>query len=203
MSFLGLDFETSARLANIAVIVLAALGVAVGAYAYRWSNEAQAIKDAAFESFQQEARTKLANLEIEASNARERAAIAEKELLEIKEKTKDRELDGATRSNLIDWLKGGAKSTIRMWAPNAPEPVAYARHLRAAVEEAGWTVSALTVAPQLGSPSVGLKIWFDSDEPPPAAQELLNALNSAGLSAQPVRTANARNGEIVLAVGFK
>lgn len=203
MSFLGFDFETSARVANILVIAFAALGVAVGAFAYRWSNEAQAIKDASLESFQVESRTKLANLEIEASNARERAAIAEKELHEIKEKTLDRELDDNSRANLIEWLKGGTKGTIRMWSPNTPEPVRYARLLRTAIEEAGWTVTALTVASQMGSPTMGLRVWFDSSEPPATALMLQNALNSAGLPTQLVRTSNARNGEIVLAVGFK
>jgi hypothetical protein len=175
--------------------VLAALA---GLVTWYWGNRAAVEHDERTQRMEQTislSNERAARLELEASSAR-------LELEKIKEKTKDRELDNDTRANLVDWLTGGAKGTIRMWAPNSPEPVQYARQLRAAVEEAGWKVTALTVAPQAGL-TTGLKIWFDEADAPAAALLLLNALNSAGLPAQLVRTANASGGEIVLAVGFK
>ena len=143
-------------------------------------------------------------MELRIAEQQERAARAEKDLLDIQERARPRTLDPGARASLIDWLrKTDANASVQLWSPSSPEPIAYKLQLRDAIIEAGWLVTKTTASPQMGNPTVGIKVWFRDAEPPSVASLLHNALTQAGLDAKLERTNNAPPGETTLAVGLK
>lgn len=210
MSFLGLDFETSARYANMLVIALAALGTLVGAFAYRWSNEAQAIKDAALETFQTNSREAVANLELESNKQRERAAKAEElaskastiaseantrtfeqqeraakaeaRVLELEQKNEPRRIPSEQFDRLVAALGASpVKGPVTLaWVIGSPEAVAYGNRFKQALEAAGWTVPGTTIMADVTG--VGMAIVVRSvATAPPHATTLQQVLKSVGL----------------------
>jgi hypothetical protein len=214
MSLSALD--TWAFWLTVAAIALPVLGGAAAFFALYFSSQADTLREAADARFKVESTTKIAEANARAAEANEKAALAnenaarlselaakaELELAALKEKTAPRTLDPGSRATIIDSLAGSGE-TIRMWSHNSPEPIDFKKQLREALEAAGWTISQSTAGVQFGNVTVGLRVWFRQQEPPPAALALHNALNAAGLSAPLERSGNARTDEVVLAVGFK
>lgn len=90
------------------------------------------------------ANERASRIEIEAAEQRERAAVAERELLALKNRVSDRSLTPADRAKLLEALPRGSglKRGIEVQCVGgSPEPCAFADALAAVLKDAGWAVS--------------------------------------------------------------
>ena len=86
------------------------------------------------------ANARAAVLEKQAEEQRERAAKAERELLEVKERIAPRQLTEVQHRSIVDSLSGfrpGGELTV-ICVGGSPEPCAFAHQLAKALEDAGW-----------------------------------------------------------------
>jgi len=197
MTFLGLDVETSARYANMALVVLGAIAALLGAFAYRWNDEAQETKDAELRLFQDESRTKVANLEIEASNARTRAALAERQLLDVKNKLADRVLTREQLARITNTVRPFAGVVYQLSTFRGDrETAALSGQIENAIGPAGWALHADSQGGLLGTATgivvIGNREGTERDRN--AAEELAKALSAEGLEARSIVAGGIRIG---------
>jgi hypothetical protein len=87
-------------------------------------------------------RGKVATVEGDAAKQLERAAIAERELLELRLKVADRTLAPDQRTQLIAALSDGPKGHVDLFCESSTqEPCKFANELLAALNDAGWETS--------------------------------------------------------------
>jgi hypothetical protein len=125
-------------------------------------------------------------VEIELGLQQERAAAAEKELLELKERIKGRELTPSQKGSLSRALRDGTKGTITVSCSNVTsEPCTFATQLVDALHESGWSVTFKTnvmiMGPPGGSPLL-IQIQ-NKDRVPRRASALQKALQLVGFDA--------------------
>src|SRR5688572_13432492 len=78
MTFLGLDLESSAYIANVAVVVLTVILAGVGVLAFRWNERLQSQKDSERTRIQDELRAATSQADARAAEANAKAAEASK-----------------------------------------------------------------------------------------------------------------------------
>jgi hypothetical protein len=145
----------------------------------------------------------------------ERAAIAERSLLELQERIKDRHLTGEQQMRLSDRLRGFPNGQLEVrCAVGNPESRALAVELMAAFNSNGWHATLNDRVLMTRTP-VGLQLWIHTEDPnsregvaitgeaPERARSILNAFEFAQLSIEGHFSRDVPRGELVLVVGFK
>jgi hypothetical protein len=153
---------------------------------------------------QADAAARLKSVEGETAKQQERAAKAEKELVELRETLKPRTLTAEVRTQLIDALKSSSvKGPVLVTCiAGDSESCLFAREIRACLELAGWPV------PELGAiqtlPGYGLMIRVrDASGAPKHAEELQRILGSVGLPAPGDTVPTMPSACVMLWVGSK
>jgi hypothetical protein len=178
-----------------------AVGLTVGAalaglVAWWFSNEASA---------ESTARTRA--LELRVSEQQERAAIAERSLLELQERSRPRTIDADARATIVEFLDFGthlAPVSVEFVSGSVAEPHDFAIALTEAIRAANWTVANISGEQFPSSPPRGLVIRIsDVGGVEEQATQLQDALARAGLDPRLVKDRDVKVGEIRLRVGLK
>ncbi|MBV8859054.1 MAG: hypothetical protein JOZ02_19135 [Acidobacteria bacterium] len=137
---------------------------------------------AKIEAARAEAARQVGEVEKEVARQQERAAIAERALLELQERIKDRVITPEKRARMLAILKQDSKGTTTIsFAVNDKEAFNFAKQLAEVLAEAGWNVT-------LGNPSVestpvgGIGIFVRNAQTP-GAGALQQALGEIGYPA--------------------
>lgn len=158
-------------------------------------------------------RGQVATLETSAAKQQERAAVAEKNLLELQQRVKDRHLSGEQKILLAKRLKGSAKGQleIRCLVGN-PEGRNFAVEIMDVFAANGWQVT-LNDRVLITPTPVGIKVWTHSDnthesasgeiEAPERITSILKAFEDAHLVIEPQSSPDIQKGSLALIVGFK
>jgi hypothetical protein len=139
----------------------------------------------------------------------ERAANAERQLLELQERARPRTLDPHVRSALIENLRlggfGDRSIDIEHVAGSAIEPAKFAKELIDTFREAGWKAAITDGFISFGAPPVGLSLRVpDAYGGSEKAFALAGAFESAGLSMPITRDKTMKEaGQVTLVVGLK
>jgi len=196
--------------AQFAVVVLAALGACAAYSVYYFTDEISLererlaqVKEAELERFKVEKDSEIKSaiaraaeadvraaeavkgtrsLELEVAHQRERAARAEKDLVEIQERIKPRSFTDAQRSLLIKALTKSSKGAVRIGIILGDgEALIFARQIKEILKASGWTDVHLTHSIYTGTP-VGLSVIVrDGNKPPMFAEALAEAFESTGV----------------------
>lgn len=227
------SLETASSWFNISVVVLTLLLAIAGFFAWYFSTKLGTMKDEALTRFKTEAGREIASagaraaeanktaaeagaqvaaanertkiLELEVPKQRERAAKAEKALLELQEKLKDRHLTAPQRVDLIKFLNRSSDGAIEVICAGGqnPEPCLFASEIVEILKSTGWTVSFSNGNLFLGGvPPVGLTIQIDG-QAPPRATALWQAFENIGLAASITGKEGRVSDKILLIVGSK
>jgi len=188
--------ETASLWSNIAVVVLGVLAAIAGGFALFFGLKLGAIKDAD----QQQ-------LELRVAAQQERAAKAEKDLLELQERARPRTVDSNARSAMIDVLKSTRSDgpvEIEFIGGSTSEPFEFTTILVGILKEAGWVVGQPDGGPALGNPPTGLLVKVSqTGEPPERALVLQSAMTAGGIPTRLSRHPSVKLGEVVLLVRLK
>lgn len=188
--------------------VLTALAAGAGWYTESIVSERQAArlttigKDVAdARSRQAEAENRLKSVEGETARQQERAAIAERELLEVRNTLADRTLTDEQSVRITEAVKPFTGVVFQLFTfRNDREPAALSRRIKMAVLNAGWAEHADSTG-WLTSVATGIVIASNSagtDRDRMAAEALATALKSQGIEGNAVVA-----GGIRLGVGVK
>jgi len=138
------------------------------------------------EARSREASVEVAKLQIVVANAEKERAQAQKALLELQQRLADRVITDASARRIIEQTKQYKDrefQVVTFWDDR--EPLATAQRLADILVTAGWKLN----QPKEGQfllNNIGIEVWFHpeaSAEAKQAAEALVSALNSAGLSA--------------------
>ncbi len=143
---------------------------------------AEAQRDAAdAKAAQQRVEVELAKVGIKLAGQQERAAQAERSLLELQEKLRPRTLSSEQRAKLIDALSRIPKGPVEfLHVEGDHEAFDFAEQVRDVLQKAGWDVGERTI--MLGVNVVGtLIVVHDAQSAPPYAGALQKAFASASL----------------------
>jgi hypothetical protein len=145
-------------------------------------------------------------LELETAQQREKAAIAEKALLELQQRVQDRHLTAEQRQALRDLLTTRPKGEITLFCVGGdPEPCAFAGELAEVLRASGWTVLFGESEHGLlflgGSPK-GIFLRVHSGNTPRAVA-LQEALKAVGIDALGELRTDAPDDWVNLLVGYK
>ena len=146
----------------------------------------------------------VAILQKDASGQQERAAKAERDLLELKEKIKDRHMNSDQRAELIKILSAGPKGVVSLRCVLSDrESCLFAREIKEALIEAGWSVGDIGQGLYEGNP-VGLFVHIRNwDRIPARADTLGKALLAIGMKANISRIDLFDDDSLELLVGGK
>jgi hypothetical protein len=146
-------------------------------------------------------RTKMVELAVE--QQRERAAKAEKELLVLKERQKERRLTPAQRTNLVTVWSGTEKGDVSIDFMAADgESEAFARDIADALKASGWTVTRVGPLVPVGiSAPIGLRLLV-RDRETPLVKGLISGFDHIGIRGEVVINPKA-NPPVQLWVGTK
>jgi hypothetical protein len=130
--------QTLVDWANIGVVISLALSFVFGAASIWLGGKLGKLKDAQADTAQR-------NLELAVATQQERAAKAEKALLELQERAGPRTF---ALKPFMDALKGKATGTVIIWYdPNVPDAYeSIGMNLYIALEGAGWRIESMTPA---------------------------------------------------------
>jgi hypothetical protein len=146
-------------------------------------------------------------LEIEAGRQRERAALAERALLELQQRIKPRSITDAERPGLLEALKRAEPKgpVLLNHVMGDAEGQAFAVQISRVLDEAGWPVLGVTESAQGGGDDpTGLGIVIRSlAAPPPHAMALQRSLKINGLGLHLVEYPNVGANSVVILVGVK
>ncbi|MDX2029227.1 MAG: hypothetical protein SF339_01060 [Blastocatellia bacterium] len=132
----------------------------------------------------------------------ERAAIAEKALLELQERIKPRTLTAEKRARILEILKPSPKGIVKIaFAANDNEALSLATQIAEVLVAAGWQASPGGPTIESTTPK-GLGI-FVRNEQTPGAGALQHALAAVGFPAGGMTNPELPEGHIVLFVGQK
>jgi hypothetical protein len=153
------------------------------------------------------AKERTVKLELETVQQREKTARAERELFELKEKIKPRQLTSANRLSLIAALAlSNPKGLVTIECVSGDnEGIAYANQLNEALKTAGWPTTELRAPLQVGgsNPS-GFGIVVHSKAATPRyAIALLSAFINAGITIGFIESDTIPEEEVVLLIGNK
>lgn len=159
-----------------------------------------------------EANERSVKFEIDLEQQKEATAVAQRALLDLQSKLRDRTLDEVSRKIMLEALSiGQHERPVKISFISSPaEPSNFAKELAAVLREAGWTVSDLDGGFALGSPPIGTIVRIperpEPENPNPWDQAitLAQALSLANHQTPVVRSAIVRNPKgIELVVGLK
>ena len=218
--------------AQFAVVVLAALGACAGYSVYYFTDEISLererlaqVKEAELERFkvEKDAEIKSATaraaeadvraaetmksargLEIEIAQQRQRAARAEKDLVEIQERIRPRLITDAQRALLIQALTKSPKGSVRIdTVIGDGEALIFARQIKEILKASGWTDVHLSHSIYTGSP-VGLSMTVrDGNKTPLFAVALAEAIESIGIPVKRGYNSEIPEETIKILVGMK
>jgi len=118
-------------------------------------------------------KAELANTSV--ASQQERAAKAERSLLEVQEKLRGRSISEWQRARFREINAGKAKGSLTITAlAGDPEAFAFANDLRSLLVDAGWTVPTIMMQPIPGEWSIGLSLNFQSVQHDPSNPNILN-----------------------------
>jgi len=131
------------------------------------------------------ARAEIGKTQTELAKQQERAAIAERALLELQEKNKPRQLSAEQQKQLVNDLRKFAGQRLDVFAhEQQPEVSNIGNLLNQLIWQAGWKVRAWDVTGGGAVSGIEVRIHKDSDEAVNvAAVELVKALQKVGLVA--------------------
>lgn len=155
-----------------------------------------------------EASAALRRTEMELATQQERAADAERRLLELQEIARPRTIDADARAKIIESLQLGgqrdAPMVIEFVSGSTREPYNFAVAIRDVISAAGWPRPTLDGGPAVGAPPFGLSIRISDvggvDE---QATRVEQALASGGIPSIIVKDRRFTPGQITLMVGLK
>jgi hypothetical protein len=159
-------------------------------------------------------RSQIAGLETNAATQQERAAKAEKELLELQERIKDRHLTREQKTTLVRELSNSAKGQLEVRCPiGNPEARNFALELLEVFRASGWTVN-LNDRVIITPTPVGLKLWIHSEQPtqegvrmtgqaPERTNSVIRAFGNARVEIEPQFSPDITADNLALIVGFK
>jgi len=134
-------------------------------------SAAKAQKDVAgLQKAASDAKAAQQKVEIDLEKQKERTATAEKNLLELQERIKDRHLSAENRKKLVALLKAGPTGEITVSCVGGhPEPCTFAAELVDALKAGGWVVTGFNQGVMfVGSSPSGLILQVHSAEKTPA-----------------------------------
>jgi len=148
----------------------------------------------------------VAILQKDASEQQERAATAEKDLLELREKIKDRHLSDKQKTDLIAALKAGPKgSLILECLGGPPEICSFADEISHVLTSAGWTIKEFRRGVlMIGGTVTGFSVKVRSvEKQPQRAGFLQKTLVNAGLPTQGELMPGMAEDDVILIIGNK
>lgn len=224
MTFLGIDLSRAATIAEFSLVLAGVLVAVLTALVFHLNKRvttADALARSAFETDAKRAITmaearaaeayenaghaneRTARLEVEAAAQRERAARAERELLELKKRLAPRTLSDAQAAALVSALAGRPKGPVLIQHPSDDhEGSAFAHQIDDALKRAGWKSSVvLTIGGVYGE---GIELQQTETGPGiPHVQALYEALTTAGLTVGTAHDAKVPVGSARLIVAHK
>lgn len=151
------------------------------------------------------ANERAAKLEIDAGAQRERAATAERKLLEIQARISDRHLAPEQARTISTQLTGvrpsGHLAVSCVGGP--PEPCSYAMQIVEALRGAEWAVDQPDAVLFAGAGPVGIWLKAKSEHGPVWGVELQAALRAAGIESSFEATPDMGESDVQLLVGHK
>ena len=136
---------------------------------------------------------------------RERAANAERRLLELQQQIEPRRIADAERTRLIELLRDSPTAVVAVRYIGAdPEAEAFARQIHEVLLAAGWSSRVRgSVLYTSGSPT-GVRLLVRSvSQPPASSTALLEILADAGISVHRNQSSDINAGELEILVGTK
>lgn len=213
--------------ARCSVVVLSVLSAIAGFLALYFSLKSDALKDAALRSFQTESSLAIASADARAADAnrkaaeasegtakallateeqRERAAKAEKDLLEVQQKLRPRTISVDQRTRLVAILSVSPKGPVHITCILGDgEGLAFAQQINDLLRSVGWTVEdgGVSQAAFTGNP-VGLVILVHSaSSAPPHAIVLQQAFAAVGIPLGGTEKTALAEGSVEIIVGAK
>jgi hypothetical protein len=153
------------------------------------------------------AKERTVKLELETVQQREKTAKAERELFELKEKLKPRQLSDASRLSLIAALAlSNPKGLVKIQCISGDnEGIAYANQMNEALKTAGWPTTEINAPLYIGgSNPIGFGIAVHSKATTPQyAVALQRAFINAGINLGGIESDEIPEGEVWLMIGNK
>jgi F0F1-type ATP synthase membrane subunit b/b' len=166
-------------------------------------EEARAEAGAKVEAARAEAARQVGEVQTEVERQRERAANAERALLEVQERLRPRTLTSQQRDGLLEILKNGPKGKVELQVPiNDFEADGFALILAEVLKEAGWQVGKDIIFVAINFKSEGLLVQARREVNLPA-EALQKALESIGFPTAPQVNSELPEDKIILFVGSK
>ena len=167
---------------NGSVVVLTGLLALVGFFAWKYSSDLAALKDAELVRFKLESSERTKTIEVALEAQRERAANAERALIELQEKLKPRILTDEQRNSLIKDLTAfkGQRLEITEYKQSG-EAWALSSQIQSALVLANWEVS-ITGETRGSVEQKGVLIMVDLGEKNVAAAALTAALRKVDIT---------------------
>jgi len=133
----------------------------------------------------------------------ERAAMAERELLQLRQSLKDRSISLDQRQKLINSLKNAPRGPVEIWwLTGESDSYSLALQIQATFEAAGWAKPPERLA--VGGSGVGLFIaMHDTSKPPTHAVAIQQAFNSVGITLTGLGNSEVPAGMVQIYIGQK
>jgi hypothetical protein len=145
------------------------------------------------------------NLELRGALAQqqEKAATAERQLIELKESLKDRVISEKQANSLVLLLKGDPSGPVDiMWIASDPDSYPLAMRIKQILTEAGWTGAQERMA--VGGTGYGLFILVHQlATAPQYAGRLQHAFKEVGIELQGSSHADVAEGKVQILIGHK
>jgi hypothetical protein len=177
------------------------LAAAAGAASYWYSVKLKPLQD-------EVGRMKEAQVQTELSKQQERAANAEKALLDIQERFQPRLLTSAQEEQFLAIVKEGPKGRVKiLYAPSVPESALFATQIaRLLIFRAGWTDVDFPEPNRDLNLAVGVQMRMtiaNVEKRPPHAATLEKAFLSVGMGIGSSSISELPEGLIILDMGLK
>jgi hypothetical protein len=167
--------QTLVNWANAGVIISLALSFVFGAASILLGGRLGKLKDS-------QAATAQRDLELAVSTQQERAAKAERDLLDLKQRVKSRHLTREQRARFLVKLQGQPKSSVFIAWDTESEAQDFAQEIATVLEAAGWTANIVETPPIYGDLPPARGIWIRYTPSFADAANLLHeALKQAGV----------------------
>lgn len=191
--------EKARTLEHANLILRNDLNEAAGKVAAIQKDAADAQKDAA------DAKAAQQRVEVEWAKQKERAAIAERALLELQERIKPRRISMEQRTRLVEMLKQGPKGPVDIACVLGDgEGLALAGQIDEVLKTSGWLTSGVSQGVYAGGNPVGVGILVrDARTAPSYAAVLQRAFGSVAIPLGGAEKADLPEGKVVILVGSK
>jgi hypothetical protein len=144
----------------------------------------------------------LRQFNMELSAQQERAAVAERSLLELQERLRDRKFNDKQRTQLVNLLSMGARCRVEVIAGvNDDEATRFATIVLGILHDAGWQAEPFTIAQTNLASGISLANTA-GDKTEPCTENLWNAFDSIGMRPKIYEGTPAKN-SVQLLIGSK